>query len=178
MRADAKRNRARLVEAARATVLELGADTSLEEIARRAGLGIGTLYRHFPSRLDLLEAVYREDVDALRTRAADLIESRSEWDALEEWLSIFVGYAATKRVLFHELVDALGRDSELLTHSREVITSASTTLVGRAQAAGVVRASVEASDVLRLVGGCTMMPGFDMAQRERMLRIVLDGIRA
>jgi AcrR family transcriptional regulator len=177
MRADAKRNRARLIEAARSTAREHGADTSLEEIARRAGLGIGTLYRHFPTRLDLLEAVYREDVDALQASADTLVATQSEWDALEEWLGCFVGYAASKRVLFQELVDALGRDSELLTHSRQVINASSSLLVTRAQAAGVVRADVEPGDVLRLVGGCTMMPGFDLAQRERMLRIVLDGIR-
>jgi AcrR family transcriptional regulator len=177
MRADAMRNRTRLIEAARAALTEHGADTSLDEIARRAGVGIGTLYRHFPTRLDLLEAVYREDVDVLEQSAETLIDTRTEWEALEEWLSRFISYAATKRVLFHELVDALGRDSDLLSHSREVINSASKALLTRAQDAGVARKDIEPSDLLRLVGGCTMMPGLEPAQQERMLKIVLDGVR-
>lgn len=178
MRADAARNRAKLIEAARAALAVDGPDTSLEQVARGAGVGIGTLYRHFPNRLALLEAVYRDDVDALEASALRLEAEVEPWPALERWLHDFVGYAATKRVLFHELVDALGRDSELLTHSRQVITTSSQTLLARAQADGSARPDVDAADLLRLVGGCTMMPGFDPAQQERILRIVLDGIRA
>lgn len=177
MRADARRNYERLLATARATLLEQEGEASLEEIARRAGVGIGTLYRHFPTRLDLLEAVYRADVDALGERTETLKESESAWDGLEEWLRLFVDYAATKRVLFQELVDAVGRDSEMLTHSRQVITSSVETMLTRAQEAGAVRPDIEPSDVIRLVGGCTMMGGLDPDQRERMLRVVLDGIR-
>ena len=177
LRADARRNYERLVAAARAELRERESAASLEEIARRAGVGIGTLYRHFPTRLDLLEAVYREDVEALASQAEILRDTASPWDGLEGWLSFFIDYAVTKRALFHELVDAVGKDSELLTHSREVIVGSLTATLTRAQEAGVARPDVEPSDLMRLVGGCTMMGVLDAAQRERLLRIVLDGIR-
>ena len=176
-RADARRNYDRLVAAARAELREHEAGASLEEIARRAGVGIGTLYRHFPSRLDLLEAVYREDVEALAAHTETLRETASPWDGLEQWLAFFIDYAVTKRALFHELVEAVGKDSELLTHSRQIITASLTTMLTRAQEAGVARPDVEPSDLMRLVGGCTMMGVLEAEQRERLLRIVLDGIR-
>jgi len=178
MRADARRNYAALVDAARAALTEHGAAVSLEEVAARAGVGIGTLYRHFPRRLDLLEAVYRDDVKMLAHSAETLSDSCPEWEALEQWLFVFIGYASTKRVLFHELVDAIGKDSELLTHSRQVIDASVTRVLVRAQQAGVARADVQPSDLLRLVGGCTMMPNLGPDQQERMLRIVLDGLRS
>jgi AcrR family transcriptional regulator len=177
MRADARRNYDRLIETARALLTERSGEVSLEEIAKGAGVGIGTLYRHFPTRLDLLEAVYREDVEALWLSAQSLASSEPEWDALDRWLHLYIGYAATKRVLFQELVEAVGKDSALLTHSRQVINTAAGELLGSAQQAGVARADVEPSDLLRLVGGCTMMPHLEPGQQERMLQIVLDGIR-
>jgi len=177
MRADARRNYERLTAAARLALTERGGDISMEEIARRANVGIGTLYRHFPTRLDLLEAVYREDVETLAGSAEALMAAESEWAALEQWLHLYIGYAATKRVLMQELVDAVGKDSELLTHSRRAINEAVTAVLARAQAAGVARRDVEPSDLLRLVGGCAMMPHLEPDQQERMLQIVLDGIR-
>jgi AcrR family transcriptional regulator len=178
MRADARRNYERLIQAARESFRETDADTSLEAIAQRAGVGIGTLYRHFPNRLALLEAVYRDEVDALGARTRENIESADPWDGLDTLLHDFIDYAATKRALFHELVEAVGRDSELLTHSRAVIESAFDSVLSKAQQAGVVREGVTASDVMRLVGGCTMMPGSTDEQRERMLEVVLAGLRA
>ena len=177
MRADARRNYERLTAAARLALTERGGDISMEEVARRANVGIGTLYRHFPTRLDLLEAVYREDVETLAGSAEALMAAESEWAALEQWLHLYIGYAATKRVLMQELVDAVGKDSELLTHSRRAINEAVTAVLGRAQKAGVARPDVEPSDLLRLVGGCAMMPHLEPDQQERMLQIVLDGIR-
>ena len=177
MRADARRNYERLTAAARLALTERGGDVSMEEIARRANVGIGTLYRHFPTRLDLLEAVYREDVETLAGSAEALMAAESEWAALEQWLHLYIGYAATKRVLMQELVDAVGKDSELLTHSRRAINEAVTAVLGRAQQAGVARPDVEPSDLLRLIGGCAMMPHLEPDQQERMLQIVLDGIR-
>lgn len=177
MRADARRNYAALVDAARAALAEHGAEAPLEEIARRAGVGIGTLYRHFPHRLDLFEAVYREDVDELAYAADTLSGSSSAWDALEQWLAVFVDYAANKRVMFQELIDAIGKDSELLTYSRQVIDTSMTKVLTQAQEAGVARTDVQPSDLLRLVGGCSMMPNLEPDQQERMLRIVLDGLR-
>lgn len=177
MRADARRNYMALIGAARAALAEHGTEASLEDVARRAGVGIGTLYRHFPSRLDLLEAVYRDDVEGLERSAETLSESLSEWNALEEWLALFIDYAATKRVLFRELFDEIGKDSELLTHSREVIDVSARKVLTQAQEAGVARADVEPADLLRLVGGCAMMPHLERDQQERMLRVVLDGLR-
>jgi AcrR family transcriptional regulator len=180
LRADAARNRARLVEAARGLFLSGPADAevSLEQIARKAGVGIGTLYRHFPTRLDLLEAVYREEVDALAQAADRLARAHPPFEALERWLEVFVDYAATKKHIFHELVEATGRDSELMTHSRAAMTGAAERMVGGAQEAGEVRRDITALDVIRLVGGCTMMPNFDRAQTRRILKVVMDGLRA
>jgi AcrR family transcriptional regulator len=179
LRADAVRNRARLVDAARALFLAgpPDAEVSLEQVAREAGVGIGTLYRHFPTRLDLLEAVYREEVDGLRQAAERLAADHPPLDALERWLEVFVDYAATKKHIFHELVEATGRDSELMTHSRATMTAAAEKMVGGAQDAGEIRIDVTALDVIRLVGGCTMMPNFDRAQLRRILKVVMDGLR-
>ena len=178
MRADAQRNYERLVLAAREVLRESGTESSLEEIARRAGVGIGTLYRRFPTRLSLLEAVYREDVDALADRTARLVETEEPWAALEAWVWVLLDYAATKRALFQELVDAAGRDSELLTHSRETVLGAAGQVLRNAQEAGVARAEIEPSDLLRLVGGCTMMGELEAEQQKRVVGIVLGGIRS
>lgn len=177
LRADAQRNYDRLIEVARETFTKLGGDTPLEEVARRAGVGIGTLYRHFPNRLDLLEAIYREDVDRLSALARTLSVDLDPWDAMEAWLGEFSAYAATKRVLFQEIVAVAGKDAQVFIHSRAAIGEAADLVVGGAQRAGVVRADIEVTDVTRLVGGCTMMPGADAEQQRRMLRLVLDGLR-
>ena len=178
LRADAARNRARLVHAAREAFAETedGSTVSMEAVAKRAGVGIGTLYRHFPTRVELLEAVYRERVDELREQADTLVAEKDPWDALAAWLELFVASAASKRAIFAELVAAVGRDSELLTHSRAVLNEIVTELVTSAQQAGQARADVTAADVLSLVSGCSMLqlaPG----QAERVLRVVLDGLR-
>jgi AcrR family transcriptional regulator len=180
LRADAARNRARLIEAARAVFLAASpdAEVSLEQVAREAGVGIGTLYRHFPTRLDLLEAVYREEVDGLQQAADRLAADLPPLEALERWLEVFVEYAATKKHIFHELIEATGRDSELMTHSRAVMSGAAQKMVGGAQEAGEVRADVTPGDVIRLVGGCTMMPNFDRVQTSRILKVVMAGLRA
>jgi AcrR family transcriptional regulator len=177
LRADAARNRAKLIDVAREVFSTHGGDASLEQIAKTAGVGIGTLYRHFPSRLDLLEAVYRDEVDVLRETAEKVVPNHPPVDALELWLVAFVDYAATKRHIITELVDAIGRESALMTHSREVIYGTAGRLLTSAQEAGEIRADVTSEDVLRLVGGCTMMPNFDRAQTRRILTVVMDGLR-
>ncbi len=177
LRADAARNRAKLVSTARDVFTSEGGDASLELIAKTAGVGIGTLYRHFPTRLDLLEAVYRDEVDVLRETAEKVVPNHTPVEALELWLVAFVDYAATKRHIFTELVEAVGRESELMTHSRAVIYDNAELLVTAAQEAGEIRTDVTSPDVLRLVGGCTMMPNFDREQTARILTIVMDGLR-
>jgi AcrR family transcriptional regulator len=177
LRADAARNRAKLVSTARAVFTAEGGSASLEQIAKAAGVGIGTLYRHFPTRLDLLEAVYRDEVDVLRETAEKVVPNHTPVEALELWLQAFVDYAATKKHIFSELVEAVGRESELMTHSRAVIYGNAEQLVLAAQEAGEIRDDITSNDVLRLVGGCTMMPNFDREQTRRILAVVMDGLR-
>jgi AcrR family transcriptional regulator len=178
MRADAARNRAKLVAAAREAFADAadGSEVTMEAVAKRAGVGIGTLYRHFPTRLELMEAVYREDVDGLRAYADELIASEPPWQALERWFDRFVAFAATKRAIFGELLTAIGKDSELLTYSRGMLNRTVAALVTNAQQAGAVREDVTSSDVLSLLSGCTMM-NLGRDQSERVLRVVLDGLR-
>ncbi|MDN5797334.1 MAG: TetR/AcrR family transcriptional regulator [Intrasporangium sp.] len=178
LRADAQRNYQRIVAAGREVFRRSGTEASLEEVARVAGVGIGTLYRRFPGRLALLEAVYREDVDTLEHEVDRLLESEEPWAAVVRWSDLLLDYAATKRALFHALADAVETDSELLTHSRRVVGDSTARVLRRAQQAGVVRPEVEPSDLLRLLGGCTMMGGLDDDQRHRIAEIVLAGIRA
>ncbi len=178
LRADAARNRARLVAEARAAFAEAedGASVTMEAVAKRAGVGIGTLYRHFPTRTDLMEAVYREHVDELRAQAVALSENGSPWDALASWLELFVSSATQKRAVFTELVATVGRDSDLITHSKASLRETVTELVTAAQQAGEVREDVTAADVLSLVSGCTMM-NLGPDQAERVLRVILAGLR-
>jgi AcrR family transcriptional regulator len=179
MRADARRNYERLLAAAAEAFAERGADdVSLEEIARRAGVGIGTLYRHFPTRQALLEAVYRDQVDALGARAAELIQADSPAAALAEWLSALVTFGKAKRSLTTALLEVLDKDSELLSSSRDVLRGATDELLERAQRAGVARTDVRGTDVMRLAHGVSMTAdlGQDPDQAERMLALVLDGL--
>ncbi|MGI8867645.1 MAG: TetR/AcrR family transcriptional regulator [Mycobacteriales bacterium] len=175
-RADARRNTQRLLDAARASFAERGSSASLEEIARRAEVGIGTLYRHFPTRLDLVEAVYRDDVESLLTLAED--ESVEPWGAVVAWFERFVETASTKRELFAELAEALGKDAATFSHCRDTLRTAASMVIERAQRAGVVRADVEPFDAVRLVGGFVHGPKPDKDQVRRMLDLVLAGLRA
>ena len=169
MRADARRNYERLLAAAAGAFTERGADdVSLEEIARRAGVGIGTLYRHFPTRQALLEAVYRDQVEALGARAAELIQADSPAAALAEWVTALVTFGKAKRSL----------TTALLSSSRDVLRGATDELLERAQRAGVARTDVRGSDVMRLAHGVSMTAdlGQDPDQAERMLALILDGL--
>jgi AcrR family transcriptional regulator len=180
-RADARRNYDRLLSAALAAFAEHGADdASLEEIARRAGVGIGTLYRHFPTRQALLEAVYRDQVEALRARADELRESQSPADALAAWLRALVAFSSTKQSLTKVLLETLGKDSDLLSACTMVICGAADTLLTRAQQAGVVRADADPVDVIRLVHAvniATQRGPTDPGQTDRLLGLILDGLR-
>jgi AcrR family transcriptional regulator len=180
MRADARRNYERLLSAAAATFAEHGADTaSLEEIARRAGVGIGTLYRHFPTRQDLLEAVYTDQVTALGDRAAELMLTEPPEAALADWLRALMAFGSTKRSLTTALLQTLDRDSELLTSCGAILRESTTELLERAQRAGTARTDVTGTDVLRLAHGVSMAadwaPG-DPGQADRMLTLVIDGL--
>jgi AcrR family transcriptional regulator len=179
MRADARRNNQRLLAAAMDAFAERGDDAvSLEEIARRAGVGIGTLYRHFPTRQALLEAVYRDQVDALGARAAQLILADSPDAALAEWVALLVTFGKAKRGLTTALLEVLDRDSELLSSCRDVMIRATDALLERAQRAGSARTDVRGSDVIRLAHGVSMTADLwqDPGQADRMLTLILDGL--
>jgi AcrR family transcriptional regulator len=176
MRADARRNYDKVLVAARDAFAERGASTSLEEIARRAGVGIGTLYRHFPTRQALLEAVYAHEVEEVCQTAADL-DGADPWEALVGFLRRLSGYMATKQALIHELLDYVDREAPLFAHCRASIMTAGEPMLKRAQDAGVVRKDAEFSEILQLVGGIAKMPGVEPAQMDHLLGIVLDGLR-
>jgi len=172
-RADARRNFDALLVAAREVFAADGANGSLEEIARRAGVGIGTLYRNFPTRQHLFEAVYVDEIEAL-ARTAEELTDHEPWDALVSWLRRFVGYATTKRAIY----EALDHDSAMFTSCREIMYGAGRPLLQRAQNAGKARLDVSFEDVLRMVNGITGATFADDAQRDRVLRMALDGVKA
>jgi AcrR family transcriptional regulator len=171
-RADARRNFDALLAAAREVFAEAGASASLEEVARRAGVGIGTLYRNFPTRQDLFEAVYIDEVDAL-AQVAEELGDLDPWEALVVWLRRFVGYATTKRAIY----EALNQDAAMFASCRQVIYAAGTPLLQGAQEAGKARADVDFQDVLHLINGVSGATFVDDAQRDRVLTMALDGLK-
>jgi AcrR family transcriptional regulator len=175
-RADARRNYEKVLAAAREAFAEGGEATSLEEIARRAEVGIGTLYRHFPNRQALLEALYVKEVEEL-SRSAEQLDGGDPWEALNSWFERLIGYLATKRALAAELTNYLTPDAPLFQACRASLFSAGEPLLKRAQAAGVVRGDVEFSDVLHMVAGISKLPTADPKQIEHILRVALDGLR-
>jgi AcrR family transcriptional regulator len=177
MRADARRNYDLLIEAARKVLTECGPHASMEAIAREAGVGVGTLYRHFPRRIDVVEAVYRDDVDML-VAAADQALALAPWDGLEAWLRAYVDYGQVKRVLIAELQEAFEKDPSLKSDSRERVTQACSQVLARAQGAGVARRDVTASDVMALISPACVNPNLEEGQAERMLEITLAGLKA
>jgi AcrR family transcriptional regulator len=176
-RADAARNYDLLVTAARETFAEHGTDTSLEEIARRAGVGIGTLYRRFPNRVALLEAVYVDEIQSVCDRAYDFAEQLEPFDALAAWLRSFVGYGLSKKSLASELTVALGKDSPFFQSCKVNVQEAGQLLLDKAKATGEVRPELELMDIMRLVGGINMGRDMEPDQANRLLDIVLCGLR-
>jgi AcrR family transcriptional regulator len=175
-RADARRNYEKVLVAAREAFAEGGEATALEDIARRAGVGIGTLYRHFPSRQALLEALYVNEVEEVCRSAAQL-DGTDPWGALSGWFERLIGYLATKRALAHELLNYLDVDAPLFQECRSSLYAAGEPLLRRAQDAGVVRADVKFSEVMQMVMGIAKVPAGDPSQVEHIIRIALDGLR-
>jgi AcrR family transcriptional regulator len=175
MRADARRNYERIVAAARDVFAKYGGDASMEAVAREAGVGVGTLYRHFPRRIDLVEAVYRTDVDEL-VAAAERVETLEPWAALVSWLESFVRYAQSKRTLINELADAFEKDPSLRIASRERIDQAVGAVLGRAQRAGVAREDITGGDLMQLIGPMCTVATLSEDQAERLLRMIIDGL--
>jgi AcrR family transcriptional regulator len=176
-RADARRNYEKVLAAAREAFAEGGESTALEEIARRAGVGIGTLYRHFPNRQALVEALYLEEVEEVCRSAAEQPDTADPWEALNGWFERFIAYLATKRALAAELLNYLDRDAELFKASRAALFEAGGPLLKRAQDAGVVRPDVDIAEVIQMVMGIAKIPAGDPRQTEHILRIALDGLR-
>jgi AcrR family transcriptional regulator len=172
-RADARRNFDALVEAGRDAFAADGAGASLEDVARRAGVGIGTLYRNFATRDSLIEAVYLEEVAGVAAYA-EALEAGEPFEALSAWLRRFAEYAATKKVL----LAGFNGDSPLLQSCRTVVYESGEPLLEHAQAAGAVRKDVEIGDVVRLVSGVAGVTFTDAAQRDRVIDVALDGLRA
>ena len=179
LRADAQRNREKLLTAAVDLFAEEGADVSLERVAKQAGVGIGTLYRHFPTREALIEAAYLVEVQRVCDAAVELLRDHPPDEALAEWMDRFVAYAAAKRGMGEALRSAVGSDSSLFTDTRARLVEAIATLLDAAVAAGTVRADVDAEDVLRAMGGVWSLPlekGWQERAR-RMLGLLMDGLR-
>jgi len=175
-RADAARNYDRLIAAAREAFTHQGEDASLEGIARRAGVGIGTLYRHFPTRQALVEAVYVEEFEGI-CRVVDELEGLGPWEALEAWLRRFAEYATTKKALAGELMAYIEADAPFFLQCRQAIRGAAEPLLQAAKDAGEVRPDVEFMDVIRMVGGIAAIPQAEPGQVDRILGVALDGLR-
>jgi AcrR family transcriptional regulator len=179
LRSDAARNRERLLKAAAAVFSAGGADASLEAVARRAGVGIGTLYRHFPTREALFEAVYRHEVHQLSGLADQLKDEAAPVDALRRWLRSGVEFVATKKGMAAALALAAAGSSELRAQSFERLTKAAGVLLDRAVAAGEIRSDIQAEHLVRaLVGMCSMHnePGWEGGVL-RLMDILVDGLR-
>jgi AcrR family transcriptional regulator len=178
-RADAIRNRERVLEAAKAVFSAGGPDASLEAVARRAGVGIGTLYRHFPTREALFEAVYRREVQQLSELAEQLKSDAPPVDALRRWLRSNVEFVATKKGMLAALALTVHGSSELYAFSFDRLTKAVGALLDRAVAAGEIRADISPEDLLRaLIGMCYLhdQPGWQNSVL-RLLDVFVDGLR-
>jgi AcrR family transcriptional regulator len=179
LRADARRNRDRLVEVAAVAFAQNGLETSLEDIARQAGVGIGTLYRHFPTREHLVEVVYRRELESLAAAANDLREQNAADVALEEWMRRFVGYIATKRGMSNSLRILMTSNSSLFAGSSRLLQSAFDGLLRNAAEQGMIRRDIEAMDVLHALSSIYAIPDApDWRERaHRLIGLLMDGLR-
>ena len=179
LRADSIRNRERLLKAAAAVFSSGGPDASLEAVAKRAGVGIGTLYRHFPTREALFEAVYRHEVDQIGELAERLAKEEAPLDALRHWLHANVRLVATKKGMLAALALAATGRPELYAYSFDRLTKAVGSLLCRAIKAGEVRSDIKPEELLRaLVGMCYMhdKPGWQSSVLH-LVDIFVDGLR-
>ncbi len=179
MRADAQRNYASLLKTARVAVAERGADISLEDIARSAGVAIGTLYRHFPTRQDLLEAVFLDEANELRVRAEELASAPVPLDALMNWLRLQMDFAARGRSMGAAVMAAKHVPGTRIYAANRAMHKAGGVLLQHAQDAGDIRSDVRLLDVIRLVYGIVMVSqhAADSEGANRMFDLVMDGIR-
>ncbi len=178
LRADAQANYDRLLEVAARAFASEGADASLKAIAAEAGVGIGTLYRRFPTREDLIEATYRNETTRLAESAPQLLQDRAPVDALRDWMEQFVDYMQTKQGMADALPAILAAREGLRLHSREALGQAIATLLAAGTAAGQLREDAAPGDVMMALGGITLISGHE-DQRElasRLISLLLDGL--
>jgi AcrR family transcriptional regulator len=179
LRADAQRNRDRLLETAVRAFSQAGPDVTLDAIAKDAGVGIGTLYRHFPTREALVEATYRNELARLCDAAAELLETTPPDEALRTWMDRFVDYMTTKRGMADALHAVIASGGNPFAESRDRLVAAITTLLKAGSTAGTVRADVDPGDVVASISGVTLTAGApeQRAQAGRMLDLLMDGLR-
>lgn len=179
MRSDARRNRERIVAAAGAIFATGAADIPLEEIARRAGVGIGTFYRNFETRDQLLEAVYRQRVDALCDNAPRLLAEREPLDALRAFLRLLIDYSADNRDIAPALRAIMSTDSSAFDQGRVRMMGAIASLLAAATEHAAIRRDVGAEDILRIMGGICADPGRTGWQEQsfRLVDLIIDGLR-
>jgi AcrR family transcriptional regulator len=178
-RTDAQLNRERILEVAKEAFARSGASTSLDDIAQQAGVGAGTLYRHFPTRDALLEAVYRTEVEKLAGAGRKLAQEMAPIEALRAWMLLFVDYIATKQIIVSALSTLVGRPSKVYEASRAQIAEAIHALVQRAIESGEIRGDLEPFDLLRaLIGVSSVASGPDWQQSaRRLVDILITGSR-
>ncbi len=179
LRVDAQRNRAHLMETAKAAFAEKGSSASLDEIARAAGVGIGTLYRHFPTRDALIEAVYRNETEQLAEAAARLVETHPPVEALREWMLLFIDYMATKQGMSEALNSIVGGTADLYAASGTQAKQVIAMLVDRAVSSGEIRLDFEPLDLLRaLAGVANMSAGPNWKQSaQRLVDVLIAGVQ-
>lgn len=178
-RADSERNRRLLLDAAKQIFAEKGASASLEEIARAAGVGIGTLYRHFPARQDLLQEVYRDESENLFEAAERLAATGEPVEALRSWLRLFVRYFTTKRLVLDALTALMGSEARLTGATGAQFEAAITLLAKGAEASGALRLTVAPIDLVRAiigVSGTGAGPGWENAANA-MIDILIAGMQ-
>jgi AcrR family transcriptional regulator len=179
MRSDARRNREKLLRAAAELFATGGADVALETIARAAGVGIGTLYRHFPTRDELIEAVYLEEVDQLCNAADELLAEAPADEALARWMDRFVVYAVRKRGLSGALKSIAAANTQLVPNTRGRLLATIERFLEDGRRTGRIRADVDGEDVLRAMSAAWYLPESDRwaADATRLLGLLIDGLR-
>jgi AcrR family transcriptional regulator len=178
-RTDAQRNRERILEVAKEAFSRRGANASLDDIAKEAAVGAGTLYRHFPTRDALIEAVYRTEVEKLAAAERSFAEALPPIDALRAWMSLFVDYIATKQIIAPVLNTFIGGPSKLYEGSRDLVEGAINGLVKRAIKSGDLRKDLEPFDLLRALIGVSYVassPDWQQSAR-RLIDILITGSR-
>lgn len=179
LRTDALRNRERILQAAKEAFTRFGADASLDDIAKQAGVGAGTLYRHFPARDDLIEAVYRSEVEKLAAAERRFAETMTPLEALRAWMLLFVDHIAEKQIIASALNSMVGGPSRLYEGSRGQIQAAIDALVKRAIKSGDIRRDLDPFDLLRALIGVAHVasgPGWQQSAR-RLVDILVTGSR-